>query len=447
MKPFILDLLNKEVKPAMGCTEPVAVALASAKAAQAGGHRDIKRIEIVVSPNFYKNGLSVGIPHSPEVGLDVAGALGACGGDSELGLKVLESITESAASEALALVKAGLVEVKVKDTDAKVYIEARVCSDSGTSVAVIEHMHNHFVLVKHDDHVIFEDTTQKDERADDEPEFFSMPVKAIIDEVESMTLDDLDFLLEGIDMNRKVADIGLAEKKGIGVGYTVFQNIKKGVLSDDLPNRAMYMTAAASDARMSGVTLPVMSSNGSGNNGLTAILPLVAYSMGKAVEPERMAKALAISHLINCYIKYRIGRLSALCSCAISAATGSGAAITWLEGGDIDAIKGTIQNMVGNLSGMICDGAKNGCALKLATAASSGVHASILAMNGVSIESRDGIVGRTAEESIRNLGIVGGQGMQLTDHVILDVMKGMEKKACTSPEDEAMEGLAPEYCI
>lgn len=426
MKSFMIDLLKKEVKPAMGCTEPVAVALAAAKASAVGKHIDIEEIEIIVSPNFYKNGLSVGIPHSKEVGLDIAGALGACGGNSDLGLNVLEDIKESECIKALKLVKDGKVKIFVKDTKLKVYIEVIVKSKTGNTVVVIEDKHNNFVFIRDRDDILLSREREKDNHTNYVHEFFTLSIKEIIDEVEMMKLEELEFLLEGVEMNKKVSIAGLQEKRGMGVGYSLYNNIKKGVLSDDLPNRAMYMTAAASDARMSGITLPVMSSNGSGNNGLTAILPIVAYSEMNEVSSENMAKALAISHLINCYIKHNIGRLSALCSCAISAATGSGAAITWLEGGSIENIHSTIQNMIGNISGMICDGAKNGCALKLATAAASGVHASLLAMDGSYIANRDGIVGRNVEESIKNLGMVGDKGMTVTDHVILEIMKGME---------------------
>ena len=190
------------------------------------------------------------------------------------------------------------------------------------------------------------------------------------------------------------------------------------------------MTAAGADARMSGVTLPVMSSSGSGNNGLTAILPLVAYMKTHDVSGEKIAKALAISHTINCVIKNHIGSLSALCSCGISAATGASAAITWLKNGTKEQIEGAINNMIANVSGMICDGAKDGCALKLATAASTSVYSSILALNGSIVEPRNGIIGDIVEESIKNLGLISEKGMKITDHVILNLMKDMDERCC-----------------
>ncbi len=426
MKDIMINLLKKEVKPAMGCTEPIAVALAGAVAREAGEHIDVQKIELSVSPNFYKNGLAVGIPQTDEVGLDVAVAIGAFGGDSKDGLEVLKSVKQSEVKKALKLVEDGKVKVNIQDTDEKVYIEAVLYSPVGKTKALILKKHDFVYLIEHNDKVKFKAEINEETKVEQKNPFFDLSIKEIIEQIEKMELSDIDFLLEGLKLNGAIMQAGLDKSLGMGVGYSIKENIDKGVLSEDLPTTAMYMTAAASDARMSGINMPVMSSNGSGNNGLTAIIPLIAYREKNEVSDLKMAQALAISHLVNCYIKHFIGRLSAICSCGVSAGTGAGAAITWLMGGSIEEIEGTIQNMIGNISGLICDGAKNGCALKLATAASTGVHASLLAQSGSIISQRDGIVGRTVEESIRNLGTVGEKGMRVTDLVILDVMKNME---------------------
>lgn len=425
MKKEMIELLRKEVKPAMGCTEPIAVALAGAVAREAGKHTSIDKVELVVCPNFYKNGLAVGIPQTEEVGLDIAVAIGAYGGKAANGLEVMKSVDQDAVTKAVELVKAGKVTIDIKSTDEKVYIEANLYSSEGKTTAIIRKKHDEVYFIKHNDTVQLEREIEEEGHTTENP-FFDLSIKEIIETVEKMNFDEIDFLLEGITINRAIMNAGLEKKLGLGVGYSVKENISKGLLSEDLPTKAMYMTAAASDARMSGLAMPVMSSNGSGNNGLTAIIPLIAYGDTHEVSDKKMAQALAMSHLINCYIKHFIGRLSAICSCGVSAATGASSAITWLMGGSIEAIEATIQNMIGNISGLICDGAKNGCALKLATAASMGVHSSLLAQSGCMISKRDGIVGRTVEESIKNLGIVGEQGMRVTDLVILDVMKRME---------------------
>ncbi|MBN4050823.1 serine dehydratase subunit alpha family protein [bacterium AH-315-L21] len=429
MKEQILALLKSEVKPAMGCTEPVAVALACSKAMKLGCHDDISSIKITVSPNIYKNGLSVGIPHTKEVGLLVAGAMGALGGDSDLGLNVLKLSDSKTVKDAILLVDDKKVHLAIKDTDEKIYIDVILESAKGKSQVIIQGSHTNYILLKLNETIILDKAKSNDSATRDNT-VSSMRIRDIIEEIESMEYADLSFLIEGLKMNEKVADFGLNQKRGIGVGYTIKKGIETGNISEDLTSKAMYMTAAGADARMSGVTLPVMSSSGSGNNGLTAILPLVAYMKMYDVSGEKISKALAISHTINCVIKNHIGSLSALCSCGISAATGASAAITWLKNGSKEQIEGAINNMIANVSGMICDGAKDGCALKLATAASTSVYSSILALNGSIVQPRNGIIGNTVEESIKNLGLISEKGMKITDHVILDLMKDMDERCC-----------------
>jgi len=224
-------------------------------------------------------------------------------------------------------------------------------------------------------------------------------------------------------MNKAIALEGLRVKHGFGIGYNIKRLVDEGILGDNLVNHASVLTAAASDARMDGVNMPVMSSNGSGNNGITAILPIVAYAEKNEVSKERIAKAIAISHLINNYIKKEIGRLSAMCSCSVSAGSSASAALVWLKGGSGKAIEGTIKNMIGNVSGMICDGAKRGCAIKLSTAANLSVLNAELSMRGSIVGHKNGIVNHTVEKTIKNLGILSRKGMKLTDTVILDIMK------------------------
>lgn len=423
MKRELIELLKREVKPAMGCTEPVAVTLAVAKARVIGGHDLIESVHVMVSPNIYKNGLAVGIPKSDEVGIGIASAIGAVSGEPELGLKIYESISEEDIQRSKGLLQSGSLTVGIADTDEKVYVEVRMTSSTGTTELVLSGLHHHFSLIKHNENILLNDPYKG---CDCDFDIRTLTLNEILDHVETATLDELAFLLEGLVLNRQVSQAGIQEKLGLGVGYSTKDAIDKGLLGDDLSHRAMYYTAAASDARMSGISLPVMSSNGSGNNGLTAILPLVAYRDMHDVSDEKMSKALAISHLMNCYIKSEIGRLSALCSCGISAATGSGVAIAWLMGGSRHALAGVIQNMIANLSGMICDGAKNSCALKLATAASTGVKAAIWSLHDTIATPHDGIVGDSVEESIEHLGILSQKGMQLTDATILNIMQSMQ---------------------
>lgn len=255
----------------------------------------------------------------------------------------------------------------------------------------------------------------------------SITIKELVENIEKLNFEDIKFLLDGISMNEEIAEYGLNQKVGIGVGYGMKKSMEEGLLGDDLMNQAMMITAAASDARMAGIKMPVMSSNGSGNHGLTAILPIVAYNRKFPQSEERLAKALAISHLITAYVKNFTGRLSAVCGCGVAASTGATAGISWLMSGDIRQIEGAIENMVANLSGMICDGAKAGCALKLASAASAAVQSAIIAKQECYVPPMNGIVGSKVEQSIQNLGKISDKGMSVTDKVIINVMDEMNK--------------------
>jgi len=428
MKNMMIAILNKEVRPAMGCTEPVAVVLAAAKARSILNTDYVDVVDVKVSPNFYKNGLAVGIPQTDQVGLDMASAIGAAGGDAKLGLEILSSVDADVVERAKEYLSQGLIRVSIADTEEKVLVDVTVKAGNQEVQAVIRGNHDLFVYLRNGDDVTLE--IEKSEGKIESPfdPFFELSIKEMITEIEGIQSESLMFLKEGVSMNLEVAEAGLGSSLGMGVGFAVKRQIEDGVMDNNLAHKAMMLTAAASDARMSGITKPVMSSNGSGNNGLTAILPIAAYSQIHEIDDDKLVHALAISHLLNCYMKNFIGRLSAICSCAVSAATGSGAAITWLEGGSLKEIEDTVQNMIGNLSGLICDGAKDSCALKLATAANTGVQMSNMARYGVVVPPRNGIVSDRVEESIRNLGRIASEGMSITDNVILNVMKDMADK-------------------
>ncbi|WP_255547731.1 serine dehydratase subunit alpha family protein [Crassaminicella indica] len=423
---LIIETLKREVVPAMGCTEPVAVALACAKAKELIDFNYIKKAEVYVSPNIYKNGLSVGIPNTNEVGLHIAAALGFIGGKSEKELQVLDGIQEKDVVLANELLESGKLTLGIKDTKEKIYVEVNFVSDQGSSKSIIKGKHNRFTYLERNQEVLLEEKECIGKAKDDMNLLYTLKINDIIKEIEKIPYEEIAFMMEGIEMNEKIAMEGLKQKRGMGVGFSLYENMKKGMLSDDLMNYAMMITAAASDARMSGMSMSVMSSNGSGNNGLTAILPIVAYKNKFHVEKERLARALAISHIMNSYIKYYIGRLSAICGCGVAAATGASVAIVWLMGANDKQIEGTIKNMIANVSGMICDGAKVGCALKLATSAATAVQSAILALNNNIVPAKNGIVADTAEETIKNLGTLSQEGMSITDHVILKVMKNMQ---------------------
>lgn len=425
---ILLDTLHAEVKPAMGCTEPVAVALAVAKAKElciGDTNADLMKsmVDVKVSPNIFKNGLSVGIPGTDQVGLLMAIALGITACESVYGLEVFKSVNAAAIESAFQLLKNGQIKIGIADTDSKVYVEATVANGTAYGKAIIENRHDQFVHLEQNGEVMLSAVNSNDHNAPvNVNPLYDMKISEIIDAVEKLPYSEIEFLLEGYEMNTKVATFGLTQPAGMNVGKTLQNNVEKGLLTDDLMNRAMILTAAASDARMSGASLPVMSSNGSGNNGLTALLPLVAYAQKVDCSKDALARAAAISHLVNSMIKHNIGRLSALCGCGVAAGTGASVAITWLMGGTPIQLDGAIQNMIANTTGMICDGAKVGCSLKLATSASAAVQSALLAIGDVVVPNGNGVIGKTADDTIKNLGVLSKNAMDTVDRVILEIM-------------------------
>lgn len=424
IKESILYIINNEVKPAIGCTEPVAIALCAAAAASCAVIENIDSVEVFLSPNIYKNGINVGIPNTSDIGLDVAAALGVAKQNYDKGLEILGEIDDTCRSIAKNLLENNKISVKIADTDKKVYIKVVLNFANNIATAIIEDKHDNIISISLNDKTIMskEKTSTKNSNTGLDENFFNSSILDIIKAIEDLSFEDTSFLLEGIDMNMSAAKLGMSQRLGIGTGYAIKQNIDKGLIGNDLANRAMMLTSAASDARMSGLSVPVMSSNGSGNNGLTAILPIAAYNEINPSDEVKLSKALAISHVVTAYVKHYIGRLSPLCGCSIAASTGSACAITWLMGGNYAQIQGTIKNILANQSGVICDGAKPGCALKLGTAAASGVQSSILAMDGYYACKNNGIVTGTAEQSIKNLKVLSDVGMVDVDKTIIDIM-------------------------
>jgi len=432
LRTNLVDILKAEVKPAVGCTEPVAVALACAKAKELLGEEIVKH-KVLVSPNVYKNAMCVGIPGTDRLGLKIAVAMGFVGGKSEDGLTLLEGLTDEQVKESERYVDENPISIEPLETKEKVVIEVRLEGKNNTSRVIIKTKHDNFVFLQANGLVLLDEvdgfaekaeaqTTEKKENIMD-----TITIQEIVENVENLNLEDIKFLLDGVTMNMDMAKYGLENEIGIGVGRGIKESMEEGLLGDGIMTEAMLLTAAASDARMGGAKLPVMSSNGSGNHGLTAILPIVAYSSKYPQSDEKLAKALAISHLVTAYVKNFTGRLSAVCGCGVAASTGASAGIAWLMDGKINHIYGAIENMIADLSGMICDGAKAGCALKLSSAASAAVQSAVIAKQGYAVPPLNGIVGTQVEQSIQNLGRVSDKGMQITDEVILNVMNDMNK--------------------
>lgn len=413
-----IAILRHEVVPALGCTEPVAIALAAARAAEVLG-APVERICVAVSGNLLKNGMGVGVPGTGRTGLDIAAAVGALGGKAGLGLEVLRDLTPAQAEEGKALVEAGRVEVTLAECDDLLFADVRVSGGGHNARAILRHEHTNIVLVEKDGHPVFatDDTAAYAQKTSEWP----LNMEKIHDFATNAPLPMIDFILEAARMNMAVAEEGLRHRYGLQVGKVIEENIGKRLLSDDSSTYAMKLTAAAADARMDGVAMPVMSNSGSGNQGITCTVPVAAFASRLGTSDEHLARALIMSHLAAIHIKRHLGRLSALCGATV-AATGASCGIVMLLGGGLPQIANAVKNMVGNVAGMICDGAKTSCALKVASSVSAAIQAAFMGMSELTVSGQDGIVSGDLEQSIRNLGRLASEGMAGTDKVILDIM-------------------------
>ena len=415
----ILALLRKEVVPALGCTEPIAVALAAARAAETLG-RTPERLYVEVSPNLLKNGMGVVVPGTGECGLGVAAAAGALAGKSSLGLECLRDLDPQQAQQACAMAASDAVELALPDNDILLYCAVTAGAGTATARAELRDSHDNITRVWKDGVQIFgqdEAGAAAGQGEDDWP----LSLARVYDFAMHAPLEELSFILEAARMNRSVAEEGLRKEYGLGVGRSMEDRIHRNILSDDMATFAIKLTAAAADARMAGVQMAVMSNSGSGNQGITCTMPVVACAVRLGKSDEELVRALIASHLTSIHIKHHLGRLSAHCG-AMVAGTAAACGIVLLLGGGLPEMERTIRNMVGDMAGMICDGAKSSCALKVASAVSAGLQAAMLAMDGKSVPGREGIVDDDIEACIANLGRLGSSGMREADKVILDIM-------------------------
>lgn len=418
-----IALLHQEVVPALGCTEPIAVALTAARAAEALGLRP-ERLDVEVSANLLKNGMGVMVPGTGEMGLNIAAAAGALGGQSELGLECLRDLTPQQVEAARSLVGSGAVELKLPDNDLLLYCAVTATAGDHTARAELRDSHANITRVWRDATLIFEKKDGPGGAAggdDADGQTWPLTLAGIYDFAVTAPLEEISFILEAARMNRRVAEEGLTSQYGLAVGKAMDSQIRQRILTDDMPTFAVKLTAAAADARMAGVMMPVMSNSGSGNQGITCTMPVVACAIRLEKSDEELARALIMSHLASIHIKHHLGRLSAHCG-AMVAATAAACGIALLLGGGLKEMEMTVRNMVGNIAGMICDGAKSSCALKVASAVGAGIQAVMLAMSGTAVPGNEGIVDADIEICIANLGRLGSTGMRETDKVILDIM-------------------------
>lgn len=416
----IIALINREVVPAIGCTEPIAVALCVAKAAETLNQRP-QKIQVLLSANILKNAMGVGIPGTDMIGLPIAVALGALIGKSEYQLEVLKDSTPEAVEAGKKMIEAQAIQISLKENiEEKLYIEVTCMAGEEKATAIISGGHTNFVYLSKNDSVLMD--KRSGTSGETEEESVELNLKKVYDFATTSPIEELQFILEARRLNKQAAERSFKGNYGHELGKTLCSSdSERLIMGSNTFTHILSYTSAACDARMAGAMIPVMSNSGSGNQGIAATLPVVVYAEDNHKSEEELTRALILSHLTAIYIKQSLGRLSALCGCVV-AATGSSCGITYLIGGNYQQVSFAVQNMIANLTGMICDGAKPSCALKLTSGVSTAVLSAILAMENKCVTSVEGIIEDNVDLSIRNLTKIGSQGMNETDKLVLDIM-------------------------
>ena len=447
----IISLIHKEVVPAIGCTEPMAVALATAKAKEALGTLP-ESIDVLLSANILKNAMGVGIPGTGMIGLPIAVALGACIGRSEYQLEVLRDLTPDTLEEGKLYMQQHDINIKLKEgITEKLYIEITChATDGRQSKAIIAGSHTRFIYIKNAAGEIELDNSPASNeagshrqneadshrsrefcsRATSAPSAPSAPIedadirlnlKMVHEFATEAPLEEMMFILQTKDYNMKAAHEAIKGNYGHNLGKTIDRPLAKGIFGNSIFSHIIAKTASACDARMGGAMIPVMSNSGSGNQGICATNPVVVYAIENENTEEELVRALTLSHLTAIYIKQSLGKLSALCGCVV-ASIGSSCGITYLMGGDYQRVCNSVKNMIANLTGMICDGAKPSCALKISSGVSTAILSALLSMEGKSVTSAEGIIDDDVDQSIHNLTSIGADAMRATDDMVLNIM-------------------------
>lgn len=421
LRNSIIDLIKREVVPATGCTEPMAVALCVARATALLGAEPVK-ISVSLSPNMLKNAMGVGIPGTGRTGLPVAVALGAICGDPSRGLLVLDTLSDGAVERADNFVSEGRVDISLAPEGCDIlYISAAVTDATGkTARCVISGSHTNVVYESVDDRVVSDSRcgASASSCCKGEPE---LTMAMVWEFAMESPLSELEFILEARRLNKLAAERSFTGHYGHQVGRTLHSERQRTIMGDSVFSRVLSYTSAACDARMAGAPMPVMSNSGSGNQGIAATLPVVIYAEENFASREQTIRALVLSHLTAIYIKQSLGRLSALCGCVVAAA-GSACGLCYLMGGGYQQVTATAKNMIANLTGMICDGAKPSCAMKLASGVSTAMMSAMLAMEGETVNSLEGIIDDDIDRTVHNLTRIGREGMRETDRLILEIM-------------------------
>ncbi|MBR5588959.1 MAG: serine dehydratase subunit alpha family protein, partial [Phascolarctobacterium sp.] len=385
---------------------------------------NIEAIEVFTNAGIYKNGMSAGIPNCSKVGLEWAAALGAFLKNPEKSLELLADVNEEILAQAEALVEAGKVSVKVNETAKSLYVKCILRSKDEEVICIIQNAHTNIVHLSRNGEVLLEKETTTTVAGDDAlvNTLLKMSIADIRKLVVTATEEELEFMLDGVAMNESLAKYSETREVGVGIAKNLRKEINAGLLANDLANKIVLQVASAAESRLDGCPLPTMSSSGAGTKGLVVILPVSETAKVTGASKLQTVQALAFAHLVNRYINGYVGKLSPMCSCVMCSSTAASAGITWLLGGNDEQIAYAIRNMCGTVTGMLCDGGKVGCALKVSTGSFAALMSAIHAVNNVALRVSDGICAETAEQCIKNMARIGNQGMKETDAEILAIM-------------------------
>ena len=415
----IIALINREVVPAVGCTEPMCVSLCVARATEVLGLRP-EKITVFLSANILKNAMGVGIPGTGMIGLPIAIALGALVGKSEYQLEVIKDLTPETLEQGKRYIDENHIDIQLKrGITEKLYVEVCCEAEGHKATAIIAHSHTNIVYVERDGNVVLDNRAPKEGEAANNDIRLSM--RLVYDFAMTSPIDELRFILKTRDYNMRAAEESKKGNYGHCLGKTIERPMSHGIFGNSMFSHIISKTALATDARMGGAMIPVMSNSGSGNQGICATNPVAVYAQENENTEEELIRALTLSHLTAIYIKQNLGKLSALCGCVV-ASIGSSCGITYLMGGDYQHICNSVKNMIANITGMICDGAKPSCALKISSGVSTALLSALLSIEGRCVSSVEGIIDDDVDRSIRNLTSIGADAMNRTDEMVLEIM-------------------------
>lgn len=415
----IVALIKREVVPAIGCTEPIAVALCVAKATETLGTMP-ESIDVLLSGNMLKNAMGVGIPGTGMSGLPIAIALGAIVGKSEYQLEVLKDSTPEHVEKGKAYIAENRINISLKENiTEKLYIEVTVKAGDNTASAIIAGGHTHFISITHNGEVLLSSKQKNGTQVENKD--IELSLRMVYEFAATAPIEEIEFINEARRLNENASKKSLEGNYGHELGKTLSRPLGRGIMGDSMFSHILSATSSACDARMAGAMIPVMSNSGSGNQGIAATMPVVVFGEENHNTEDEITRALTLSHLTAIYIKQSLGRLSALCGCVV-ASTGSSCGITYLMGGTYEQVSYSVKNMIANLAGMVCDGAKPSCALKVTSGVSTAVLSAMLAIQNKHVTSVEGLVEDDVDRTIHNMTRIGAEGMNETDKMVLDIM-------------------------